>query len=430
MIDRYVYPEMGRIWAEENEFRIMLDIELIACEALAELGEVPKAAVAAIREKARLDWKRIQEVQKNVRHDVMAFLTVIAEQVGEEAKYIHLGLTASDVKETALGVRMKQTADIILTDLRHLRDVLRRRAQEHKYTAMMGRTHGMHAEPLTLGLKLAVWLDETERHIARMEKVRETVSVGKAAGAVGTYANISPHVEAYVCKKLGLSAAKVATQIVQRDRHAEFLNVLAVIASSLEKFAIEIRNLQRTDIGEVEEFFTADSQSASIMPHRRQPLISENVAGLARVVRGYALAGMENVALWHERDMTHVSAERLILPESAILTNYCLRQFALVLEKLIVYPDVMRSNMDKTGGMIFSQRVMNALVERGVMRDDAYQWVQRHALAKWQEDIDFKAGVLRDSNIMKYLTAEEVDFCFDYGYFLRHIDRIMARFGL
>lgn len=430
MIQRYTNPEMGKIWTDQNEFQTMLDVEIAACEAMAELGTVPKEAVEVIKKKATFDVPRIREIEQETRHDILAFLTAVAEHVGDEAKYIHKGLTSSDVKDTALGIMMKQAADIIIADLEKFSEVLRRRAAEHKHTVMIGRTHGIHAEPMTLGLKFALWLDETGRNIERVKRAKEAVAIGKLSGAVGTYANIDPRVEEMVCKKLGIKAANLATQVIQRDRHAEFMTALAITASSLEKFATEIRNLQRTDIREAEEYFRPGQKGSSAMPHKRNPITCERVAGLARVVRGNALASMENISLWHERDITHSSVERIILPDSTILVDYCLRKFTDIIDKLLVYPDAMKANMAKTGGLIYSQRVLLALVDKGVARDSAYVWVQRNAMAKWMEGADFKTNIEKDKDISKYLTPAEVEKCFHYDYYLRYVDTIMARFGL
>jgi adenylosuccinate lyase len=430
MIDRYTYPEMGRIWTDENEFQTMLDIEICACEIMAELGEIPAEAVPVIKAKAKFTVPRIREIEKETRHDILAFLTAVAENVGDESKYIHLGLTSSDVKDTALGVMMKQAAGILLDDLEKFHAVLKRRAAEHKHTVMIGRTHGIHAEPLTLGLKFALWMDETERNIERLKRAREIVAVGKLSGAVGTYSNIDPRVEAYVCEKMGLKAARLATQVIQRDRHAEFMTTLAIIGSSLDKFATEIRNLQRTDIREAEEYFHPGQKGSSAMPHKRNPITCERVSGLARVLRGNALASLEDVALWHERDITHSSVERVILPDSTILLDYMLRIFTNIVDKLLVYPDAMKANLEKTGGLIFSQRVMLALVDKGVLREDAYRWVQRNAMARWLEGADFKTNVKKDPDIVQHLSPAEIDECFDTAYPLRNIDTIMARFGL
>jgi adenylosuccinate lyase len=341
-----------------------------------------------------------------------------------------MGLTSSDVKDTALAVMMKQAAGIILERLEKLHAVLKRRAAEHKYTVMVGRTHGIHAEPMTLGLKFALWLDETERNIRRLETARETISVGKLSGAVGTYSNIDPAVETYVCGKLGIKAARLATQVIQRDRHAEFLTTLAIIGSSLDKFATEIRNLQRTDIREAEEFFHPGQKGSSAMPHKRNPITCERISGLARVLRGNAMASLENVALWHERDISHSSVERVILPDSTTLLDYMLRLMTDIIDKLLVYPDAMQANMNKTGGLIFSQRLMLALVDKGVVRETAYVWVQRNAMARWLANADFKENVKNDPDIQKYLSSEDIEVCFDPSFFLRHVDTIMARFGL
>jgi adenylosuccinate lyase len=430
MIQRYTHPEMGKIWTDKNEFQTILDVEIAACEAMAELGTIPAAAVAVIKEKATFTVERIREIEHETHHDIIAFLTAVGENVGDEAKYIHVGLTSSDVKDTALGVMMKQAADIIIKDLERFAAVLRRRAAEHKYTVMIGRTHGIHAEPMTLGLKFVLWLDETERNIERVKRAQQAVSIGKLSGAVGTYSNIDPRVETMVCHKLGIKAAKLATQVIQRDRHAEFMTTLAIVASSTEKFATEVRNLQRTDIREVEEYFRPGQKGSSAMPHKRNPITCERVAGLARIVRGNAVASLENICLWHERDITHSSVERIILPDSTILVDYTLRKFTDIVDKLLVYPDAMKSNMEKTGGLIFSQRVMLAIVGKGVARDTAYLWVQRNAMAKWLAGADFKTNIKNDQDISKYLKPEEVDECFHYEYYLRNIDTIMARFGL
>lgn len=407
-----------------------LPLEIYACEIMAELGQIPAAAVSVIKDRAKFSVDRIREIEKETHHDILAFLTAVAENVGDEAKYIHLGLTSSDVKDTALGVMLKQAADIILDDLAKLGAVLRRRAAEHKYTVMIGRTHGIHAEPITLGLVFALWLDETERNIERVRRARETVAVGKLSGAVGTYANIDPRVEPYVCEKMGLKPAKLATQVIQRDRHAEYLTTLAVVASSLDKFATEIRNLQRTDIREVEEYFYPGQKGSSAMPHKRNPITCERVSGLARVVRSNAQAALENVALWHQRDISHSSVERVVLPDSTCLVDYILQLITNVIDKLLIYPEAMTANMNKTGGLIFSQRVMLALVDKGIAREEAYHWVQRNAMARWLEGADFKTNVTNDADIREHLSPEDIDACFDAASLLRHVDTIMARFGI
>lgn len=430
MISRYTHPDMGKIWQEHNEFQKLLDVEIYACEAMAEIGQIPKEAVEVIKAKAAFTVERIREIERETNHDIIAFVSAVAENVGEEAKYIHMGLTSSDVKDTALAIMMKEAADILLADLHKLREAIFKRAAEHKYTPMIGRTHGIHAEPLTFGLKMALWLAEVERNIVRMERAKEAVSVGKISGAVGTYANIDPRIEEHVCNRAGLKRADLATQVIQRDRHAEYLTTLAIIASSLDKFATELRNLQRTDIREVEEYFAKGQKGSSAMPHKRNPITNERIAGLARVVRGNALAAMENVALWHERDITHSSVERVILPDSTILLDYMLRKLTNVIEKMLVYPEAMLANINKTDGLIYSQRILLAIVDKGVARDTAYRWVQRNAMAKWEQGKSFREGILNDPDIRQYLSEEEIAGLFDYQHFLRHVDMIMARFGL
>ncbi len=430
MIERYTNPEMGGIWTLQHEFEVMLDVEIAACEAMAELGQIPKEAAKHIRETARFDLNRVKEIEKITNHDIIAFLTNVAEYVGEDSKYIHKGLTSSDVKDTALGIMMKKSAEIILDDLRKFREVLKRRAAEHKHTVCIGRTHGIHAEPMTLGLKFALWMAEIDRDIERVERAKKVVSVGKLSGAVGTYSNIDPRVEEIVCQKLGLTPAPLATQVIQRDRHAEYMTTLAIVASSFEKFATEIRNLQRTDIREAEEYFSPGQKGSSAMPHKRNPITCERVSGMARLVRGNAVAAMEDIALWHERDISHSSVERVILPDSTINVDYCIRKFTNIIDKLLVYPDAMLANLNKTGGLIYSQRLMLAIVEKGVLREDAYQWVQRNAMKRWLEGEDFRTNIEKDADIARYLTKAEIDECFDYKYFLRHVDEIMERFGL
>ncbi|MDL2280787.1 adenylosuccinate lyase [Selenomonadales bacterium OttesenSCG-928-I06] len=430
MIERYTYPEMGKIWTEENEFRTMLAIEVAACEAMAKLGQIPEEALKEIQEKADFKIERIREIEKETKHDILAFLTAVAENVGDSSKYIHMGLTSSDVKDCALAVMMKQAAEIIIEDLEKLEAVLRRRAKEHKYTAMIGRTHGIHAEPLTLGLKFALWLDEISRDIERMKRAKETVAVGKISGAVGTYANIDPEIEKYVCEKMGIKRARLATQVIQRDRHAELLTTIAIVGGTLDKMATEIRNLQRTDIREVEEYFHPGQKGSSAMPHKRNPITCERVSGLSRLLRGNCLAVLENMALWHERDITHSSVERVILPDSTITLDYMLKNFTNIIDKLLVYPEAMKQNIEKTGGLIFSQRILLALVDKGALREEAYKYVQRNAMSRWLEGADFKTNVLQDADIRKYLSTEEIEECFNYSYHLRHVDMIMARFGL
>jgi len=430
VIDRYTLPEMGRIWALENKFRKWLDIEIAACEAMAELGKIPKEAVEVIKQKANFDVKRIEEIEAVTNHDVIAFLTCVAEYVGEESKYIHLGMTSSDVGDTALCLQMKEAGEVLLPKLETLKEKIIAKAKEHKYTPMMGRTHGIHAEPMTFGMKMLLWLAETERNIERLKRAIETISVGKISGAVGTYANLEPAVEAKVCAKLGLKPAPISTQVIQRDRHAEYMTTLAVIASSLDKFATEIRNLQRTDIREVEEFFGKGQKGSSAMPHKRNPITNERVAGLARVVRGNAQAALENVALWHERDITHSSVERVIIPDSTILLDYMLHLMIKIIDNLLVYPEAMMENLNKTRGLIYSQRTLLALVDKGILRERAYELVQRNAMEVWKTKQNFLDLLLKDAEVMELISEEELRGLFDYNWYLRHVDEIFARFGL
>lgn len=430
MIERYTNPEMGRIWTLQHEFEVMLEVEITACEAMAELGQIPVEAAKNIREKAQFNLERVKEIEKVTNHDIIAFLTNVAEYVGEDSKYIHKGLTSSDVKDTALGIMMKKSAELILEDLKNLRDVLKRQAQKYKHTVCIGRTHGIHAEPMTLGLKFALWYDEICRDIERVEHAKKVVAVGKLSGAVGTYSNIDPRIEEITCKKLGIEPVKLATQIIQRDRHAEYMTTLAIVASTFEKIATELRNLQRTDIREVEEYFQPGQKGSSAMPHKRNPITGERITGMARLVRGNAIAAMEDITLWHERDISHSSVERVILPDSTINVDYCCRKLTNLVDKLLVYPEAMMENLNKTGGLIFSQRIMLAVVSKGVLREDAYKWVQRNAMARWLKGEDFRTNVEKDPDITKYLTKEEIDNCFDYQWFLRNVDMIMARFGI
>ena len=430
MIKRYTRKEMGELWSLQNEFQVMLDVEMAACEAMAEIGEIPAEAVKNIKEKATFTVERIAEIEKETNHDIISFVTAVQENVGEGGQYIHKGLTSSDVKDTALAVMMKRSAEIILDDLKRLSEVLLRRAKEHKYTPCIGRTHGIHAEPMTLGLKFILWYDENERNIKRVEEAKKQVSVGKISGAVGTYSNIDPRIEEIVCKKLGIDADKVSTQIIQRDRHAQYLTTLAIVASSLEKFATEIRNLQRTDIREAEEYFSEKQKGSSAMPHKRNPITCERISGLARIVRGNALASLEDITLWHERDISHSSVERVILPDSTIAVDYALNKFIDIVDKLLIYPEAMKANIEKTGGLIFSQRILISLVNKGIDRDNAYRWVQRNAMKRWLNNEDFRENVHKDEDIKKYLSDKEIDDCFDYAYYLRNIDVIMKRFGI
>ena len=430
MIERYTLPEMKRIWSQENKFRKWLDVEIFACEALNEMGQIPDAALQEIKEKADFNVDRVLEIEEITNHDVIAFLTCVGEYVGDASKYIHLGLTSSDVVDTALAVQIKEAGEQILGRLNLLYEVLINKAKEHRNTLMIGRTHGIHAEPITFGLKMLLWAAETERNVERMKAAIATVSVGKISGAVGTYANIDPKVEAHVCKSLGLARAKVSTQVIQRDRHAEFMNTMAVIASSLDKFATEIRSLQRTDILEAEEFFKKGQKGSSAMPHKRNPIVTERICGMARLVRGNALAAMENVALWHERDISHSSVERVIIPDSTTAVDYMLFKFINIMENLLVYPENMKRNVERTHGLIFSQRVMLALVDKGLSRELAYELVQRNAMPSWRTGEPFRDLLNKDEEVTKTLSKEEIEELFDYSFHLQYIDDIYSRFGL
>lgn len=431
MIERYTLPDMGRIWSEENKFRKWLDVEVYACEAMAELGQIPADALAEIKEKADFDVQRIAEIEAVVDHDVIAFTTNVGEYVGEAAKYIHLGLTSSDVLDTSLAVLMKEAGLLLVDRLKELRQALLEKAQEHRNTIMIGRTHGIHAEPITFGLKMLLWLAETDRNIQRMERAVESIAMGKISGAVGTYANINPSVEEHVCARLGLRPAPVSTQVLQRDRHAEYLTTIGLIGSSLDKFATELRSLQRTDILEVEEFFKKGQKGSSAMPHKRNPITGERISGLARLLRGNALVAMENVPLWNERDISHSSVERVVIPDSTVILDYMLVKLTAIITSLLVYPENMLHNVERTHGLIFSQRVLLALVEeKGLQRERAYGLVQRNAMQSWRDGTDFKELLLQDEEVTALLSAEEIAKLFDYNYHLKHVDDIYRRFGL
>lgn len=430
VIERYSLPEMKNIWESENRFQKWLDIEIAACEALNQMGQVPDVALQIIKQKAQFNVARIDEIEAVTNHDVIAFLTCVAEYVGEDSRYIHMGLTSSDVLDTTLSIQMKEAGELLLKRLEELRSVLLEKAKTHRNSVMIGRTHGIHAEPITFGLKMLLWLAENDRNIKRLKDAIETISVGKISGAVGTYANIDPQVEAYVCNKLGLKPAEVSTQVLQRDRHADYMSTLAVIASSLDKFATELRNLQRTDILEVEEMFAKGQKGSSAMPHKRNPITSERVAGLARVIRGNALAALENVALWHERDITHSSVERVVVPDSTILLDYMLAKFINVMKNLLVYPENMMKNVNKTHGIIFSQRVLLALVGKGITREQAYAIVQRNALQAWNNGENFRDLIEADQEVAEFLTKDEINGLFNFDYHLKYVDTVYARFGL
>ncbi len=430
MIPRYTSKEMGSIWTEENEDRNIVKVEITACEAMNKLGIVPDDALHDIQTKADFDLDRVHEIEKTTNHDIISLLTSVAEHVGDASKYIHKGLTSNDVKDTAMGLMMKHSAEILIREEKELHEILKSQAQKYRYTYCVGRTHGIHAEPMTFGLKFLLWMSETERNIERLELAKKYISVGKLSGAIGTYSNIDPFVEKYVCEKLGLTPVPVANQVVQRDRHAFYLSTIAVCGASLEKMAMEIRHLQRTEVREAEEYFAPGQKGSSAMPHKRNPITCEKICGLARVLRGNAEAAIENVALWHERDISHSSVERIILPDSTILLDHMLRKMKDILGKLLVYPDAMMRDLNLTGGLIYSQNLLIALVSKGVLREDAYKWVQRNAMERWMKGADFKTNVEADPDIKKYLTDAEVEACFEPKHMLKHLDEIYARFGM
>lgn len=427
MIPRYTRPEMGRIWSDENRFRTWLAVEVATTETLAAAGMVPKQAAKAIRECANFDLERILEIEAEVRHDVIAFTTAVAEIVGPNARWFHYGLTSNDVVDTAQAVLITQASALIADDLQSLAEALERRAWEFKDTPMVGRTHGIHAEPITFGFKLANWYSETQRNIARFAAAAEEMRVGKLSGAVGIFAHLTPEIEEKICAHLGLRAADVSSQVIQRDRHANYLATLAVIASTLDMMATEIRHLQRTEVREVEEFFSEKQKGSSAMPHKRNPITCEQISGLARVVRSNAQAGFENVALWHERDISHSSAERVILPDSTTLIDYLLKKTTNLIETMFVYPERMQANLDSTRGLIFSGQLLLDLVEHGVSREDAYRMVQRHAMRAWKEDLDFHQLVLNDKEITTRVPAKQIERAFDLRRQLKNVDKIFAR---
>jgi adenylosuccinate lyase len=429
MIERYSRPQMRKIWSEENKFDQWLKVEIAVCEVWAELGEIPKGDIVKIR-KASHDLNRIAEFLKVTHHDMTAFLNSVAESLGEESRFIHLGLTSSDVMDTALGLQLTQAADILAEDVADLISVLKNKAGGHKYTLMMGRTHGVHAEPTTFGLKMALWTEEMKRNAQRLAEAKKIISVGKISGAVGTYATVPPEVEKTACARLGLTPAPISSQIVQRDRHAQFITTLAIIAGSLEKFATEIRSLQRTEVREVEEPFEAGQTGSSAMPHKRNPELCERVCGLARLIRGHALTSMENIALWHERDISHSSTERIILPDSCLALDYMLSVFTSVMKGLKVYPENMRRNVELTQGLIFSQRVLLALIDTGLTREEAYKMVQDNAMKAWAEKQDFQSLLETDKRITARLSKEHLKSLFDYGYYLKYVDEVFERLGL
>lgn len=430
MIPRYSLPKMSAIWSDENKFQKMLDVEILACEALASLGKIPQKELKKIKSKAKFDVKRIEEIEKTTRHDVIAFLHNIAEYIGDSSKFVHQGLTSSDVLDTGLSVMMKESADIILEDLKALKEELRKKAKKYKLTIMVGRSHGVHAEPTTFGLKLALFFDEINRCIERINRAKEIISVGKISGPVGTYSNIEPYVEGYVCEKLGLRPANISTQILQRDRHAEYLSEIAIVGATLEKMATEFRNLQKTEVREVEEPFGKGQKGSSAMPHKRNPVMCERIAGLARVLRANAMVAMENVALWHERDISHSSAERIIIPDSAILLDYMLNQMIEIIRGLLVYPENMSINLAKTKGLVFSARILVEFEKRGVERRKAYDIVQRCAMKVWEKGVDFKDALKADNDFIKVVKAKEIEGFFKVAYYTKYVDAIFKKVGI
>ncbi len=427
MIPRYTRPEMGRLWNDENKFRTWLRVELAATETLAEAGLVPKEAARAILQKADFDLPRIHQIEAEVKHDVIAFTTAVAEKIGPESRWLHYGLTSNDVVDTAQALLVQQASAILLEDLRRLAEVLKRRAFEFKDTPQIGRTHGIHAEPITFGLKLANWYSETRRNIHRMKSAIEEMRVGKLSGAVGNFAHLDPEMEEAICARLGLQPAPISSQVIQRDRHAFYVSVLAVIAATLDKMATEIRHLQRTEVREAEEYFSEKQKGSSAMPHKRNPVTCEQISGLSRVVRANVQAALENVALWHERDISHSSVERVILPDSTILLDYLLHKTTALIDTLLVYPERMKKNLDSTGGLVFSGQLLLDLVEHGMVREDAYRIVQRHAMRAWKEDLNFRELVLNDKDITNRVPRKQVEQAFDLSRQLRNVDRIFER---
>ena len=427
MIPRYTHPEMGAIWSEQRRYETWLEVELAAADAMADAGIVPAEAARELRARAAFDLARIEEIEQTTQHDVIAFTTAVAEQVGPAARWLHFGLTSSDVVDTAQAIQMREACDLIVKGIAGLMEAVRIRAEEHRRTPMIGRTHGVHAEPMTLGLKLALWYAELQRDLDRVLRARETIAVGKISGAVGTFAHLDPAIEASVCERLGLQPAPVSSQVIQRDRHAELMSTLAITAASLEKFALEIRGLQKTEIGEVEEPFGKGQKGSSAMPHKRNPIGCEQITGLARLVRANAMAALENVALWHERDISHSSVERVILPDSFIALDHMLRRFTRIVRGMVVYPERMRENLNRSRGVVFSGTVLLELARRGLSREQAYEWVQRNAMRSFHEQKDFKELLLADPDLMKVLTPAEVEKAFDLDDHLRNVDVIFDR---
>ncbi len=428
MIERYTLPEMGKIWQDEFKLKTWLQIEILACEARSQLGEIPKADVDIIKKKANFDVKRVLEIEETTKHDVIAFLTNVAEYVGPESRHIHYGMTSSDILDTTLSYQMKTAGELLLKRLVELKKELKERALEHKNTLCVGRSHGIHAEPTTMGLKFALWYEETKRNIARLDKAVESISVGQISGAVGTFEHLSPKVEEFVCEKMNLKPASVSTQVIQRDRHAEYITTLAVIGASLEKIAVEIRHLQRTEVLEAEEYFSKGQKGSSAMPHKRNPIVSERISGLARVLRGNATAALENVALWHERDISHSSVERIIVPDSTIALDYMLDLMVKLVKNLLIYPENMIKNLNLTRGLVFSQTILLKLINKGISREDAYKIVQTSAMEVWADKSkDLKSELMKSDEVKKYLSNEELDGIFDNKKMLKNVDYIFAR---
>lgn len=430
MIERYSLPKMSNIWQDEFKFKSMLDIEILTLEALSRQKKIPPGTAARVKKKAKFDIKEIRKIEEKTQHDVVAFVCNVAQYIGPDARYLHLGLTSSDILDTTLGIQLKAASEILIEDLNRLLKVLAGKARDYKDMVCIGRTHGVHAEPTTFGLKLALWFDESRRNLKRLSQAKEAVSVGKLSGAVGTFANIEPEAEDYVCSKLGLKPARISTQIIQRDVYAQYMAALAIIGSSLEKFATEIRHLQRTEVLEAEEPFAKGQKGSSAMPHKRNPVICERICGLSRILRANALVSLENISLWHERDISHSSAERVIMPDSTILLDYILNKFIEVIEGLVVYPENMLANLVKTKGLIFSQRVLLELMGKGLGRMQAYDLVQRNAMKSWQQNSEFKEELLRDKEVSRYLHRKELDDIFELDYYLRNVNKIFKRAGL
>ncbi len=430
MIERYSLPEMSAVWQDESKFKKMLEIEILVAEALAKYKRIPANAAMRIKKKARFNLTQIKKIEDKTQHDVVAFVTNVAQYIGQDAQYLHVGLTSSDLLDTVLALQMLQAADILIEDVEILLRLLKEKARKYKDMVCIGRTHGVHAEPTTFGLKLALWYDEMRRNLARLKLAKEEVAVGKISGAVGTFANVDPEIEAYVCRKLGLKPARISTQIIQRDIHAVFMARLAIVGASLEKFATEIRHLQKTEVLEAEEPFAKGQKGSSAMPHKRNPVICERICGLSRILRGNALAALENVSLWHERDISHSSAERVIIPDSTLVLDYMLQKFIYVIKGLVVYPQNMLANLAKTKGLLFSQRVLLALMEKGFSRPQAYDIVQRAAMKTWKTSINFKDALLGEKQIKRAFSRKDLDKLFSLTYYLRNVDKIYKKVGI